>query len=243
MKTKTARTGRSSTAATPQKAVPRKAAPRRRPQNGAAHTPVATRNAILDVAEALFAENGIATTSLRSILLAANVNVAAGHYHFGSKEAIIEEVIRRRSESLVRARDRHLKKALEVENRQERLKAILRAFFEPGFLGGGETRETAYRFAKMRSRLSMENTESSKRIFAKYFNASNRRFVEALSVTCPSMSRDEIYWRYHIMLGAINYTINTPSRIQILSKGACDPTDLDAALENLVKAIAPTFVV
>jgi len=214
-----------------------------RPTVASARKPDATRNAILDVAEALFAENGIATTSLRSILLAAKVNVAAAHYHFGSKEAIVEEVIRRRAENLVRSRDLALKRALEVEDRQERLKAILRAFFEPGFLGGGETRETAYRFAKVRSRLSMENTEFSKRVFAKYFNASNRRFVEALVKTCPTMSRKDIYWRYHVMLGVINYTINTPSRIQILSRGACDPTDLDAASEHLVAALAPTFAV
>lgn len=217
--------------------------PRRLPASATARRPDATRNAILDVAEALFAENGIAATSLRSILMAARVNVAAAHYHFGSKEAIVEEVIKRRAENLVRARDQALKQALAIEDRHERLKAILRAFFEPGFLGGGESRETATRFAKVRSRLSMENTDFSKRIFAKYFNASNRRFVEALVKTCPTMSRDEIYWRYHVMLGAINYTINTPSRIQILSKGACDPTDLDAALEHLVAALAPTFVV
>jgi AcrR family transcriptional regulator len=230
-------------------AVPRRPAGKvkarsgRQPAAASVRAPDATRNAILNIAESLFAENGIATTSLRSILLAAGVNVAAAHYHFGSKETLVEEVIRRRAEDLVRARDRALKQAMEVRGSRQRLEAILRAFFEPGLLGGGESREVAYRLAKVRSRLSMENTELSKRIFAKYFNASNRRFVEALVKTCPAMTRKEIYWRYHVMLGAINYTINTPSRIHNLSKGECDPNDLDAALENLVAAMAPSFVV
>jgi len=60
------------------------------------------RQAILDVAEALFAENGIAGTSVRSILATAGANVAAVHYHFGSKEKLVEEVFRRRAEKIAR---------------------------------------------------------------------------------------------------------------------------------------------
>ena len=48
------------------------------------------RQTILDVAETLFAENGIAGTSVRSILATAGANVAAVHYHFGSKEKLVD---------------------------------------------------------------------------------------------------------------------------------------------------------
>ena len=41
-------------------------------------------------------EHGFEATSLRQITAAANVNLAAVHYHFGSKEELFESVLRRR---------------------------------------------------------------------------------------------------------------------------------------------------
>jgi AcrR family transcriptional regulator len=55
-----------------------------------------TRERILDVAERLFMENGYEATSMRMITGAAEVNLAAVNYHFGSKEALLREVFRRR---------------------------------------------------------------------------------------------------------------------------------------------------
>ena len=45
----------------------------------------ATHDRILDAAERLFAEHGVAGTSVRAITDQAQVNVAAVNYHFGSK--------------------------------------------------------------------------------------------------------------------------------------------------------------
>src|SRR5256885_16184135 len=56
----------------------------------------ATQGRILDAAEALFMEHGFEATSLRQITAAANVNLAAVHYHFGSKEDLFEAVLTRR---------------------------------------------------------------------------------------------------------------------------------------------------
>src|SRR3954466_13792496 len=63
-----------------------------------------TRERILDTAERLFAERGFGATSLRSIIASAEVNLAAVHYHFRSKEALLEAVIVRRLEPLNRER-------------------------------------------------------------------------------------------------------------------------------------------
>src|ERR1022692_2401549 len=56
-----------------------------------------TKERILDTAERLFAKQGYAATSLRGIIAEAGVNLAAVHYHFHSKEALLEAVILRRS--------------------------------------------------------------------------------------------------------------------------------------------------
>src|SRR6185312_12842639 len=58
---------------------------------------ISTKEKILNAAEKLIAEQGYAATSLRSIIAEAGVNLAAVHYHFHSKEALLEAVILRRA--------------------------------------------------------------------------------------------------------------------------------------------------
>ena len=55
-----------------------------------------TSSRILDAAEALFMAHGLEATTLRQITTVAKVNLAAVNYHFGSKDALIEAVFRRR---------------------------------------------------------------------------------------------------------------------------------------------------
>jgi AcrR family transcriptional regulator len=55
-----------------------------------------TKDRIMDEAEKLFAELGFKATSMRAITQAADVNLAAVNYHFGSKDKLIEEVIVRK---------------------------------------------------------------------------------------------------------------------------------------------------
>ena len=56
---------------------------------------VDTKERILNAAERLFGEHGFAGTSLRAITKEAGVNLAAIHYHFGSKEALLLEALHR----------------------------------------------------------------------------------------------------------------------------------------------------
>ena len=58
---------------------------------------------ILDTAEALFAENGYAATSIRRIADHAGVNPALVHYYFGNKKALLQAVMERSLEPLGRA--------------------------------------------------------------------------------------------------------------------------------------------
>jgi AcrR family transcriptional regulator len=57
----------------------------------------ASELALIHAAERLFAENGIAGVSLRQINQAANQkNISAAHYHFGSREGLIQAVLEHR---------------------------------------------------------------------------------------------------------------------------------------------------
>jgi AcrR family transcriptional regulator len=59
---------------------------------------------LLDAAERLIGERGVDAVSLRAINAAAGSNVAAAHYHFGSKEALVRAVLERRMSVLAEQR-------------------------------------------------------------------------------------------------------------------------------------------
>ena len=70
-----------------------------------------TRSAILAAAERLYADRGFGDVTLRDIVAAANVNLAAVNYHFGSKDELIAELFVTRSLATNRERLRELKAA------------------------------------------------------------------------------------------------------------------------------------
>src|SRR5215472_14845762 len=88
------------------------------------------RDRILDAAEDMFAAHGIEGTSLRDIVLRAKVNLATVYYYFGSKQGLMEAVLKRqfgrlRQEQLegLRRLEEHANgRGLEVE---EILEALL----------------------------------------------------------------------------------------------------------------------
>ena len=58
------------------------------------------REDILDAAEDLFARQGFAATSLREVAEVVGANPAMVHYYFGSKEALLRQVVERITEPL-----------------------------------------------------------------------------------------------------------------------------------------------
>lgn len=201
----------------------------------------ATRDLILDVAERLFAEHGIAGVSLRAIIAEAGVNTAAVHYHFGSKENLVAEVFLHRAALIADERLRLLGLATRKPPGRERLEAILHAFLEPGLLGGADSVEVARRYAKFRAKLVADQSDFARDLLARSFNESSRRFVEALADTLPGFDREELLWRMHGMIGMMVYTMSDTGRIASISQGACDPSDYAAALDRILPIAVDVF--
>src|ERR1700741_1497845 len=71
----------------------------------------ATKAAVFNAAERLFALHGFQNVSVRDITAEAGVNLASVNYHFGSKDALLFEIFRRRTSELNRERARLLHEA------------------------------------------------------------------------------------------------------------------------------------
>ena len=98
-----------------------------------------TKERILNTAERLFGEHGFAGTSLRAIAKNAGVNLAAIHYHFGSKEALLLAALGRYAAPV---NQRRLQLIQEVEeatgNEPPSVEKILEIFVAPYFYPGLE---------------------------------------------------------------------------------------------------------
>src|ERR1700710_1701856 len=94
-----------------------------------------TRTAILSAAERLYADRGFGDVTLRDIVAAANVNLAAVNYHFGSKDELIAELFVTRSIATTRERLNEWKKAEEAGGGPATIVAILRALAGPTLRG------------------------------------------------------------------------------------------------------------
>ncbi len=93
----------------------------------------ATRTALIEAAESLFAESGVEAVSTRQIGAAigsSNTNVVA--YHFGSKHALILEVYRHRLPAIDRRRRELLDRA-DAQGRGRDLVELIRVFWRPLF--------------------------------------------------------------------------------------------------------------
>jgi AcrR family transcriptional regulator len=75
-----------------------------------------TRTALMDAAERLFASVGVEGVSIRAINAAAGLAPVAVHYHFKTKDRLLEAVILRRGKAVAR-RARELIDALESQGR------------------------------------------------------------------------------------------------------------------------------
>jgi AcrR family transcriptional regulator len=197
-----------------------------------------TRERILRTAERLFAERGFSNVSVRELAGEAKVNIALIGYHFSSKEGLLSEVYRRHCEPMIEERLRGLEAASHLRGRA-RVAAIIEAFVRPA-LEQIEAKDGAT-FIRLRAVLSGENSELLEKLVAKNFDESSTAFIDALCDCLPSLSRTEICWRFHFLLGAIYYTAAGPHRIYAFSNGACNPSDNEAVIKSLVPFMTEAF--
>ena len=192
-----------------------------------------TRSAILLAAERLYADRGFADVTLRDIVAAAEVNLAAVNYHFGSKDELIAELFVTRSLATNRERLNELKAAEAAGGGRAGVDAILRALVGPtlrGCLGPNNERSTAARFM---IRASIESVPPIRRIKNREIDHL-RKFAAAMRRSLPGRDQVDLYWGLHFALAMAHQTIRDSERLLKLSEGTCDLNDVDAIIERVV---------
>ncbi|MCA9756911.1 MAG: TetR family transcriptional regulator [Candidatus Eisenbacteria bacterium] len=180
--------------------------------------PQDTQRRILEAAEKLFAERGFAATSLRSIVAEAQVNLAAVHYHFGSKEGLIREVLARFIRPVTEERHRRLDE-LEARDSEPTLEELLDAWLGPT-LEFGSNSEIGPTLVRLMGRIHLDPLPKIEEILLPQFETFGRRYVGLLRRVLPDLSVEEISWRMHFAIGTMTYTLGFAHRAQMQSPAA-----------------------
>ena len=175
-----------------------------------------TRSRILDAAESLLVQHGFGGTTLRMITTAARANLAAVNYHFGSKEALIEAVFRRRltwlNEQRIAALD-----ALEAVAGGAPLKPrqIVESFFGVAIRMAAD-RSGGRTFMRLLGRTYTEPSDFVRSFLAEEYAEVIARYKAAFFKALPDVPQEEFLWRFHFMMGALSYAVSGADALRIL---------------------------
>jgi len=202
---------------------------------------IGTRDRILDVAELEFSRRGYDATSLRMISEANDINLGLIHYYFGGKEGLFSAVFLRRSKTLVSRRTKLLRAAKRKHGSKPiPVDEIVRCFIGPTveMIKEGEGPRA---YIQLQGLLRSESFAFARKLRGEAFNATNKKFIQELKVSCPHLSLASVVWRFASMVGAFYSLVSQSSRVDELSGGLCASDDIDAAISEVIPFLVGGF--
>lgn len=197
-----------------------------------------TRCRILDAAERIFAEHGYAGASVRRITTAAQADLGAVRYHFGSKDALFGAVLQRRLEPLVQQRLALLDELERSSAPQDPpLEGIIRAFLQPALALTSDENHGRY-WIKLMGRVRIEPGEYLLGVQIPYRELLER-FLGALKRALPDLSDEELAYRFYFVLGTEINTLIDDGTLNAMRPGTPNVyQDPETVVERLVSFCA-----
>jgi len=179
--------------------------------------PHETRTRILDAAEELFMQHGFGGTSMRQLTAKAAVNLAAVNYHFGSKDALIEAVFRRRLDPMNAGRIAELDRLEKASSGALSPEAIIRAFVGASLRMIEDAKCGGRNFIRLLGRTYTDPHKQIRALIGQLYAPAMERFKNAFERALPQMPRDELVWRIHFMFGTLAYTLAATDTVQLIA--------------------------
>jgi AcrR family transcriptional regulator len=199
-----------------------------------------TKSRILDVAEQLFMEHGFEATSLRQLTSSASVNLAAVNYHFGSKEELFQAVLTRRLDPMNQERIELLGKLERDQgDRPIAVERILAAMLVPALRLARDERRGGKNFLRLLGRAYADPAPFIRNFLSAQYAEMIARYKEAFHRSLPHLSRQELTWRLHFVMGALSYTLAATDALKLFSQVTAMEEDND---EMLIQRLAPFLV-
>ncbi len=187
---------------------------------------LSTVERITIAAELEFADRGFDGAGMKAISRRADVSQALLHYHFGSKDQLYTEVVKRRSK-VINDERAALLDSVDL-NGADALAQILDALFRPPLGPAGGDQAYTRIFGGL-----IVGRERERLLVKAYYDPTAQRFIDALQRIKPKMSRKTAAHAYSLALGALVAVISRDGRIERLM-GEEGQRSIEDVLDGLV---------
>ncbi len=189
---------------------------------------------ILDSAEALFAAHGFNGVSVKDIAKAAQVDTSLVHYYFASKAGLFTAVLRRHAPRINQMRMDSMAAYARSAGPDMTVEGVLRAYLEPAFCMARDGGESEQNYMTLIAQISVMTPSALPGVDLTAFDPAIEAFISMLQQVRPDLRREDLYWFYHLLTGAITQSWARTGRIDRLSGGLCRSNDFDTILEKTI---------
>jgi AcrR family transcriptional regulator len=193
---------------------------------------------ILDAAELLFSKHGLYGVTLKDVAKAVGVHHTLLNYYFEDKKKLFDAVFARRAGVTIERRMKALAE-YEAAHPQPTVEGALRAFLDTDldlYIQGGEGWRN---YGALGAQVS--NTPEGSVLMDEHFDAVVLRLIDILEKALPGCSREDLFWGYHFVTGALMLTLARTGRIDRLSGGLCKSEDFEAIKQRIASFMAAGF--
>ena len=192
-----------------------------------------TRERILAAAAPLFAANGFDATGVRAIAAAAEVNIAAVNYHFGSKDALIAAVGEHQVNSVNERRLAALASAVAAApGGKPSVEAIIEAFVAPAIRHLADCSSSNFILMRLIHNRIKNDPDNTGKLIREAMVPVLNKFVDALSVALPGVSRTTLHQGLHLVVGSYLHSVTCTEMLSQVCPGV--PCDAESLIRRLV---------
>lgn len=197
-----------------------------------------TKIQILDVAEALFAEQGFDQTSMRAITSGASVNLASVNYHFGTKKNLIQSVFKRYFDVLMPQIEVVLTD-LPLQTDRQGVAALLNALVPPMLSLNDIRPNGTATFVLLLGKGYNETQGHLRRYIMDNYGATVKNLLLEIHRRLPEVQGDDLFWRLHFAMGAFVFSMSSSSALtQIAQSDFDEDVDVVGVIEHLIPFVA-----
>ena len=210
---------------------------RGRPRRSAAS--VITPMKLLDSAEEQFAERGFYGVTTRQVAEAAGCDDSLIYYHFANKRGLFEAVLERRSPIINEVRRVSLRAYAEANAGSVTVRGAIAAYLNPMFdLSESGDRGWKNYFSMV---AQIDNTSWGGELIHRFFDPAVYELISVIKTALPEAPDRELYWAYNFLAGSMMIALAEAGRVDQLSFGLCQASDLPEVRERLIQYCAGGF--
>ena len=168
---------------------------------------------------------------MRAIAQRAGVNLAATHYHFGSKAGLLSATLHRRTVPINESRIEQLD-ALLARERTPGVEEVMRAYLAPV-----TNPAVTGLLPQLISRIYGEPGGLATTLLEQEFGPTVGLFLAALELALPDVEASELRWRFHFVIGAMVHLFNFDAPPGMPAAETCPEQRADRLLRFAVAGI------